>query len=151
MQRNQTLDVQHCSSEPLVVSAVVFPTLRLWRFYSIHHKMFLVRHLGNDTPFYRSSFGTELADMKLQDCFLITKGFQLLSWLPLAFYTSISSCVQYVFPASFLIITLNLWKSMIWCLCTCRLDGLLATSGENCISVLCCSDYIISAVSGWNG
>lgn len=67
------------------------------------------------------------------------------------FYTSTSSCVQYVFPASFLIITLNLWKSMIWCLCTCRLDGLLATSGENCISVLCCSDYIISAVSGWNG
>ncbi len=82
-----------------------------------HHEMFLVWHVGNATPFYRPSVGTEPTNINFhwlgQDCFLITDRFQLVSWLSMPFCTSLSSCVQSFFPGSFHFITQNLISELI--------------------------------------
>ncbi len=65
-------------------------------FASTNHEMFIVWHIGNETPFYRPSVGTEPANIHFywqgHDCFLITDRFQLVSWLSMPFCTSLSLC-----------------------------------------------------------
>ncbi len=82
-----------------------------------HHEMFLVWHVGNETPFYRHQLGLNqlilISTDKGQDCFLITDRFQLVSWLSMPFCTSLSSCVQYFSPVSFYFITHNLISELI--------------------------------------
>ena len=85
-----------------------------------HHEMFLVWHLGNETPFYRPSVGILICTDKGPDCFLITDRFQQFSWLSMPFCTSLSSCVQYFFPVLFHINTHNLISEFIcvgFCVC----------------------------------
>ncbi len=93
-----------------------------------HHEMFLVWHVGNETPFYRPSVGTNqlilISTDKGQDCFRITDRFLLVSWLSMSFCTSLSSCVQYFFPVSFHFITQNLISEII------------------CFVVFVCMDYL---------
>lgn len=63
-----------------------------------------------------------------QDCFLITDWFLLVCWFCMAFSTSLSSWVQFLFSLSFRIITHDLWTSMVQFIYMCGLHGLLPTS-----------------------
>ncbi len=106
-----------------------------------HHEMFLVWHVGNETPFYRPSVGTEPTNINFhwQDCFLITDRFQQMSWLSMPFCTSLSSCVQYFFLVSFHFIT-----TYLFCfLHMYGLFGLLPTSCENFISTAPLEIYLL--------
>ncbi len=50
---------------------------------------------------------------EVQDCFLITDIFHLVSWLSMPFCTSLSSFVQYCFSVSLHFITHNLISELI--------------------------------------
>ncbi len=131
-----------------------------------HYKMFLVWHIGHETPFYRPSVSPEPTNINFhwrrQDCFLITDRFQLVSWLSMPFCTFLSSCVQYFFRVSFHFITqILIYEPHMFCfLCIYGLLGLFPTSGENFMSrapleiyllrnMVTCSILILPAVFLW--
>lgn len=100
-----------------------FPTIRLWRSWESSLVLPIMRSLFCDTLvmshlFISCWFGLNqltLICTKRQDYFLITDRFQLVSWRSIPFCASLSSCVQYFFPVTFLTITHNPWTSVVWC------------------------------------
>lgn len=60
--------------------------------FARHETFSLVWHVGNEAPCYWPSVGPEPADVTLQECFLITAGFQLLSWLSVPCCQDFSPC-----------------------------------------------------------
>lgn len=87
--------------------------------FAFTFQMCLVWHLGNEAPCYSPSVGTEPADINLHWCevsglLLLLIRFQLVSWLAMSFYTSLSSCAQYFLPVSFHSITHNFIYGHVW-------------------------------------